>query len=95
MPSSRSGPLPRRPTTKRNVFSLQLRELLSELEQSGGNCSRCRWISNKPDRVEMSSGHDDVVVVRPGELGDHVGLRLVHHRTVAVVPGFGQRRTVR
>ena len=42
----------------------------------------------------MGSGHDDVVVVAPVELGDHVGLRPVHHGDRRGHAGSGERRTV-
>ena len=41
----------------------------------------------------MSSGHDDVVVVAPVELGEHVGLRDVDDRDGRRRTGLGERLT--
>ena len=68
------------PREAQRVLRLQLRELLGELQQRGGTAAVVVDPGACLDGVEMGSGHDDVVVVAAVELGDHVGLRIVHHR---------------
>ena len=79
---------------KRSVFcGLDVREHQRRLEQ----CRRAGAVVVDPgacrDGVEMTSGHDDVVVVHPVELGDHVRLRIVHDRDGRGRAGLGEHLT--
>ena len=63
------------PREANGVLRLDLAQLLADLEQGGRAAAVVVDAGSSVDRVEVCAGHDDVVRVLTGKLGQHVGGR--------------------
>src|SRR5680860_985147 len=62
------------PCEPKRVLGLDLGDLLGDLEQGRRTAAVVLYAWASLDRVQVSTGHDNVVVVLAWELGDHVHL---------------------